>query len=341
MANIRIPRSWESPEIKPVEESVYHNRRKILKQLGFLTTGIALTPLLPGCSSDAPGVTEVPDTTEPPTINTGNSFTFPGMENFYPAELNNKYTLDRTLTKEFDATHYNNFYEFIHPEDLNIYNTFKYISAFDTRDWQISVEGLADNTGSFHLGDLITEMGLEERTYRHRCVEAWAMAVPWTGFSFEKLIRFFQPQNSATHILMTSFADPEQQIGVKTQDFYPWPYFEALSMAEAMNELAFIGTGLFGKPMPKQNGAPVRLIVPWKYGFKSIKSIVKIEFVDFSPKTFWNTAVPLEYGVVANVDPDVPHPRWSQATEIMIPNGSPRPTRKYNGYGEFVAHLYE
>ena len=155
MVNIKIPKPWESREIKPVDESIYLNRRKILKQLGLLTTGIAITPLLPGCSIDSSVSPELPELPEPPVTNSGNSFTFDGMDAFYPADQNSKYTLDRAITDEFDATHFNNFYEFISPDDFNIYNTFKYISAFDTRDWQIRVSGLADNTGMFHLGNLI------------------------------------------------------------------------------------------------------------------------------------------------------------------------------------------
>ena len=332
MTHIIRRKPWDGKGLKPVEERTYYSRREIIKQFGLVAGGIMATPFLSGCSED--------ENTGP--ANQGvNTFSFEGMDGFYPATLNPDYPLDRAITDERAATQYNNFYEFIHPEDPNIYNTYKYVQDFDTRDWKIEVSGLASNTGTFFLGDLIQAMGLEERTYRHRCVEAWAMAVPWTGFPLAKLIEFFQPENGATHIAMTSLANPSQMVGVRTQNWYPWPYFEALRMDEAMNELTFMATGLFGKPLPKQNGAPVRLVVPWKYGYKSIKSIVKMEFTSQQPGTFWNTAVPEEYGFLSNVEPFIPHPRWSQEREWLLPDpGNVVPTQRFNGYGEYVAHLY-
>lgn len=333
MPNIKIPKPWEDRSIKPVEEKTYYDRREIIKQLGLITGGMMAAPLFSACKEDPPTFDTTIGTNE-------NNFTFDGMDDLYPATLNSAYTLDRPVTDEFTATHYNNFYEFIHPDDPNVYNVFKYIGAFDTRDWKIEIAGLAQNTGAFFLGDIIKAMGLEERTYRHRCVETWAMAVPWTGFSLAKLIQFCQPENKATHIRMISYANAAQMIGVETQSFYPWPYFEGLRMDEAMNELAFMATGLFGKPLPKQNGAPLRLVVPWKYGYKSIKSIVKIEFTDAEPQTFWHLVTPSEADFLANVDPDIPHPRWSQEFERLIPNGETKATIKYNGYGDYVASLY-
>lgn len=331
MANIILPKAWERIASKATPENIYYNRREILKQMGIVTGGLLAGASLSSCESG-----EEPNEVITRDIN----FTFEGMDALYPAPRNTAYPLDREISNEHTVTHYNNFYEFIHPNDTNIYNVYKYINAFDTSDWTIEVSGKVKNKGVFHLGDLIKEMGLEERTYRHRCVEAWAMAVPWTGFPFSKLIEFFEPENSATHIRMESYANSDQMVGVATQDWYPWPYFEGLRMEEAMNELSFIATGLYGKPMPKQNGAPVRLVTPWKYGYKSIKSIVKMEFVNFQPETFWHTIAPDEYGFLSNVNPLVPHPRWSQAEERMIPDGDLRPTLLYNGYGDFVADLY-
>ncbi|MDH3649494.1 MAG: protein-methionine-sulfoxide reductase catalytic subunit MsrP [Saprospiraceae bacterium] len=335
MANIKIPKPWQDRYSRPIDENAYRNRRDILRDLGIVGAGLLGASLLTGCDKSS-------DNTGPETSIGSNDFTFEGMDALYPATRNSAYTLDRSLSDPYDVTHYNNFYEFIHPDDEdNIKEIYKYINTFDTRDWKIEIGGLVGRKGTFHLGDLITEIGLEERTYRHRCVEAWAMAVPWTGFSFAKLIEFLQPENGATHVRMETLANSVQMPGIDFQTWWPWPYFEALRIDEAMNELAFIATGLFGKPLPKQNGAPVRLVIPWKYGFKSIKSIIKIDFVNQQPETFWNKAVPSEYGFLANVDPGVPHPRWSQETEIMIIDGATRPTMKYNGYGEFVAHLYQ
>ena len=337
MAHIKILKPWERQHLKPIEEKTYFNRREILKQLGFATGGLlAGSTILSAC-----GESEPTPQIQSGIGGTGNNFTFDGMDELYPATFNPEYTLDRPLTDQQAAATYNNFYEFIHPDDPNVYNVFKYIGPFDTRDWQVEVSGLAGNTGVFHLEDIIKQMDLEERTYRHRCVEAWAMAVPWTGFPLSKLIEFFAPQNKATHIRMITYSNPDQMIGVATQDFYPWPYFEGLRMEEAMNELSFIATGIFGKPLPKQHGAPWRLVVPWKYGYKSIKSMVKIEFVDFEPETFWHQVAPIEFGFLSNVNPEIPHPNWSQATERLIPDNEIRQTVKYNGYGEYVAHMYE
>ena len=199
---------------------------------------------------------------------------------------------------------------------------------------------LVDRPKVYDLDDLVRRMPLEERLYRFRCVEAWAMAVPWTGFPMKALINEVQPKSSARYVRMVTFQRPEQAPGQKSQPWYPWPYFEALTMEEAMNELTLLGTGIYGHALPKQHGAPIRLVAPWKYGFKSIKSIVSIEFTDKQPPTFWNKLAPSEYDFWANVNPNVPHPRWSQATERLISTGERVPSQLYNGYGEYVAHLY-
>jgi len=183
-------------------------------------------------------------------------------------------------------------------------------------------------------------MPLEERVYRFRCVEAWAATVPWTGFPFRALIERVQPQSGAKYIRMTTALRPRQMVGVEEQPWYPWPYQEGLTIEEAMNDLCLLATGVYGKPMPKQNGAPIRLITPWKYGFKQLKSITSIEFTEEQPKTLWSTVTPAEYGFWANINPEVAHPRWSQATERVIPNNQRVPTRLFNGYAEWVADMY-
>jgi sulfoxide reductase catalytic subunit YedY len=182
-------------------------------------------------------------------------------------------------------------------------------------------------------------MPIEERLYRHRCVEAWAMAVPWTGFSLKQLIDLVEPKATATHVKFTTFFRPEQARRQILQS-EPWPYTEGLTIKEAMNELAFMAIGIYGHELPKQHGAPIRLVLPWKYGYKSIKSIVKIEFRDRQPTTFWNTRIPQEYDFLANVNPNIPHPRWSQASERMLGTGDRYATQMYNGYASYVAHLY-
>ena len=182
-------------------------------------------------------------------------------------------------------------------------------------------------------------MPVEERMYRLRCVERWAMAVPWTGFPLKALLDKVQPQPGAAYVKMTSFYKPFTALG-QLEFWEPWPYTEALTIKEAMNELAFMAVGIYGHPLPKQHGAPIRLVVPWKYGFKSIKSVVKIELVKSKPATFWNTLQGLEYDFQANVDPRIPHPRWSQAMEQMIGTGEKRRTQPYNGYGKYVGSLY-
>jgi sulfoxide reductase catalytic subunit YedY len=190
------------------------------------------------------------------------------------------------------------------------------------------------------IDDLLAKMPLEERVYRHRCVEAWSMAVPYSGFPMKALVDFARPLSSAKYVQMTTFQDPDVAGGQRAA-WYPWPYVEGLTMAEARHELAFIATGLYGKPIVKQNGAPLRLAVPWKYGFKHVKAIVRFEFTDQRPKSFWEVIQGSEYGFWANVNPGVPHPRWSQASERVLGLNEQVPTLLYNGYAEFVADLYK
>ncbi len=244
----------------------------------------------------------------------------------------------RPVTDELQNTTYNNFYE---------YGTSKSISdaaqALVTKPWSITIDGLVDAPLTLQFEDLMKKMPVEDRIYRHRCVEAWAMVVPWTGFALKDLIAMAKPKAEAKYVRFETFNDPKMAPGQEPGLFssFPWPYVEGLTVAEAMNDLSFIATGAYGKDLPKSMGAPLRLHTPWKYGFKSIKSIVKISFVAEQPMNFWQAIQSSEYGFWANVNPEVSHPRWSQATEEVLGTGERVPSVIYNGYGEFVADLYK
>lgn len=247
-----------------------------------------------------------------------------------------------TLTPEEAVTSYNNFYELGTGKGDPVKNA----DQLKTQDWTIEIEGHAEITGKFALEDIIKKQQLEERIYRLRCVEAWSMVIPWVGFSLAEMLKQFKPTSKAKYVEFISIHDPEN-LSAQSSLFstIDWPYKEGLRMDEAMNELSFMATGLYGKSLPNQNGAPIRLVVPWKYGFKSIKSIVKIRFVEDMPATTWNDIASNEYGFYANVNPNVDHPRWSQASERRLPssflNLKRIPTQMFNGYGEQVAHLYK
>jgi sulfoxide reductase catalytic subunit YedY len=208
------------------------------------------------------------------------------------------------------------------------------------RPWTVKIDGMVSKPIEIGLDDLLAKIPLEERLYRHRCVEAWSMAIPWSGFPMTKLVELAQPLSSAKYVKMETFLDRDMAPGQRAA-WYPWPYVEGLTMAEATNELAFLVTGAYGKPVSKSQGAPLRLAVPWKYGFKSIKSITHFTFTDQRPKTFWEALQASEYGFWANVNPQVPHPRWSQASEELIGIGERRPTLLFNGYADQVAQLYQ
>ncbi len=264
-------------------------------------------------------------------------------KNFFPAKTNEKYQIkDLPLTKESVATSYNNFYEFSLDKD----EVSKKVQDWNLdKNWAIEVAGLAGKKKSYSLEELIDLAGgsVEERIYRFRCVEAWSMVVPWTGFSLAALLKKLEPKKEAKFVKFTTFSDRKIGTNMAKQPAYPWPYTEGLTMEEAMHPLALIATGMYGKPLPKQNGAPLRLIVPWKYGFKSIKSIVKIELTAERPATLWNNLAPSEYGFYANVNPQVDHPRWSQASERVLDTSflpKRKPTLLFNGYQE-VANLYK
>ena len=239
-------------------------------------------------------------------------------------------------TSYADITHYNNFYEF---------STDKQAVAgraknFVTRPWTVEVTGLAHNPKTFDLDELLRIAPPEERVYRHRCVEAWSMVVPWVGFPLAKLLDLVQPTSQAKYVAFQSLADPNQMPNVRSGNVLDWPYVEGLRLDEALHPLTILATGLYGETLPPQNGAPLRLVVPWKYGFKGIKSVVKIHLSDAEPPTTWNLDNPREYGFYSNVNPEVDHPRWSQKTEQRIGEFGRRDTLMFNGYGEQVAGLY-
>lgn len=259
-------------------------------------------------------------------------------QGLYPAPLNPLYKdAGRAVTEEKDNTNYNNFYEF---------GTSKGIAAeaenLRIRPWEIAIDGLVDKPFVIGIDDLLKKVTLEERIYRHRCVEAWSMVVPWSGFPLKALVELAKPKAEAKYMRFETFNDPAMASGQQPGLFgsMPWPYVEGLTMAEAMNDLAFVVTGAYGKPVAKSMGAPIRIHLPWKYGFKSIKSIIKVSFVTERPISFWEQLQASEYGFWANVNPEVPHPRWSQASEQVLGTGERIDTQMYNGYGEFVASLY-
>lgn len=249
------------------------------------------------------------------------------------------YSTDEKTNSIVDVTTYNNFYEFGTNKD----DPYKNSKNFKTRPWSIEVSGHAEKTGVFNLEDFIKPHLLEERIYRMRCVEAWSMVIPWVGIPLAKIVKQFKPLSKAKYVRFETILDKENMIGQRYR-ILKWPYREGLTIAEATNPLSILAVGIYGYALPNQNGAPLRLIVPWKYGFKGIKSIVKMSFVEQQPRTSWEMAAPDEYGFYANVNPKVPHPRWSQARERRIGSGlfaEKIPTSMFNGYGEHVAHLYK
>jgi len=300
-------RGWEISASETTPESVFLDRRAFVAGAGALAAFASLARRARADEADP-------------------------SASLYPAKRNEAYALDRDVTPEKINLNYNNFYEF---------STSKHLSAdgLATRPWTVTIDGLVEKAQTFGIDDLIKSIGLEERLYRHRCVEAWSMAIPWTGFPLRALVDKARPLSSAKYVRFESFLDKKNAPGQRS--FMPWPYVEGLTIAEATNDLAFVVTGAYGKPLAKVQGAPIRLATPWKYGFKSAKSIVKVSFVDARPSTFWEILGPDEYGFWANVNPDVPHPRWSQASETLLTTGEMRPTLIFNGYGEQVAGLYK
>lgn len=248
---------------------------------------------------------------------------------------NSLYKVERDMTKESLATSYCNFYEFGSHKNIS-----GAAQKLVTSPWQIKIDGMVEQEKTIDFEDLMKKISVEERIYRHRCVEAWAMTVPWIGFPMSALLAEIKPTSGAKYVRFETFKDSAIASGQR-QFWYPWPYVEGITLAEAQNDMAFIATGIYGKSLPKQNGAPLRLVLPWKYGFKSIKSIVRITLTDERPVSFWEEIQKREYGFWANVNPEVAHPRWSQAEERLLGEDGKVPTRLFNGYGEFVADLYK
>ncbi len=313
---IKKKRGWEIPESRTTPERVYLNRRALIAGGGILAAGGFAAMFFNRSATGQASASEDPS------------------RGLYPAARNAGFAVDRPITPEEISTTYNNFYEF--GTDKSIYSS---AEALVTRPWEIRVDGLVEKEFTIGIDDLLARVTLEERVYRHRCVEAWSMVVPWTGFPVSQFLAIAKPLGSAKYLRMETFNDPEMASGQK-QFWYPWPYVEGLTMAEAANELAFLVTGAYGKPVAKSMGAPLRIHLPWKYGFKSIKSIVRFSFVEERPYSFWEELNSNEYGFWANVNPEVPHPRWSQANERDITTNERIPTVLYNGYGEYVAGLY-
>ena len=313
--NIRTPKEWELPESTVTDESIYRlrNRRDFIKTLGVGLAGAAIGTR--GLLAATAG--------------------FPDKENpLYPASA-------LKPTAYNFITSYNNFYEFgTDKGDPVVYAN----KGWKTDPWTVEITGLVRAPAKFSVNDLVAKLGgIEQRVYRHRCVEAWSMVVPWDGFPLAKLVALADPKPEAKYLKFTSFLDPKNAVGQKDSHF-GWPYVEGLRLDEATNELAFIATGIYGKAIPNQNGAPLRLVTPWKYGFKGIKSIVKIEFTDRAPYNTWQRLAPNEYGFYANVNPQVDHPRWSQSSERVIGAGifgGRQPTLMFNGYEKQVAALYK
>jgi sulfoxide reductase catalytic subunit YedY len=310
---LKSRRSWELPESAATPEDVYLNRRQWLKAAGF--TGLGIGAVLAGNGLMARSALAAIDG--------------------YPFPRNDAYELDRAITEEEEATTYTNFYEFGSSK-----NIWKKTDKMKADPWAVTIDGMVEKEMTIDAGDLVKMMGgAEERLYRHRCVEAWAMAVPWSGVPLANLMKIANPSKGAKYLRMETFLDPAVAPGQK-QSWYPWPYVEGVTIEEANNELAFLATGIYGKPLPNQNGAPIRLVTPWKYGFKCIKSISRFTFTDERPVSFWEQLAGKEYGFWANVNPGIPHPRWPQRTERLLGTGQRVSTQIFNGYREQVEPLY-
>ncbi|HKP23265.1 MAG TPA: protein-methionine-sulfoxide reductase catalytic subunit MsrP [Dongiaceae bacterium] len=314
---IKVKRGWEIPERLATPEHVFFSRRR------FLATSAAVgaMSILSACDEKQEAQAEASAAPDP-------------SASLYPVKRNETYKLDRDITDEQWATTYNNYYEFSSGKNLH-----EKAQALQVRPWVLTIDGMVGKPMQIGIDDLLKKMPLEERLYRHRCVETWSMAVPWSGFALKELVKLVEPKADAKYLQLETFMNPDVAREQATP-FYPWPYVEGLTIEEANNDLAFMVTGMYGKPVPKQNGAPLRIALPWKYGFKSGKALVKITFTDKRPVNFWQALQPAEYGFWANVNPEVPHPRWSQASERVLGSDEPRPTLLYNGYAEFVAPLY-
>jgi len=318
---IRIPKGWQIPEREATTEQAYLDRRKLLGGASAAAVefiGESLFPFL-----HAREASPFRERAESRPV--------------FAARRNPEYKVDRPVTAEEIATSFNNYYEFTLRKD----KVKELAKDFPVRPWEIEIRGLVEKPRKLDVDDLLRRFVLEERVYRHRCVEAWSMVVPWVGFPVKRFVEWCRPLAKARYVRMVSFLRPSEAVGQRAATNYPWPYHEGLTLAEATNELTLLVVGMYGKVLPNQNGSPLRLIAPWKYGFKGIKGITRFEFVESQPPTFWSTVNPHEYDFWAIVDPHKPHPRWSQATELVVETRHRIPTVLYNGYGQYVAHLYK
>lgn len=346
--HVKRPKPWDRAARTPTPEDVYLDRRRFLKTA--LVAAVAPSVLLEtaakaaGVSRKALAAAVEPGSAVDDAVARGAGPSpvyqrlmekkFPHV---WPAKRNLHYKVpERPLTARRWAEGYNNFYEFTTAKPV----VHKLVDAYLPIPWTIRVHGLCEKPRTFDLDDLIKGFDQEERVYRHRCVEAWAMTVPWTGFPLKKLLDKVRPLSKAKFVRFKSIVRPKQMPGVAPQPWYPWPYFEGLRLDEAMHPLTLVVTGLYGKAVPKQNGAPVRIVVPWKFGYKSPKLVQEIELVEKQPDTFWHHTVPSEYGFYSNVDPNSTHQRWSQQTERLLGEDRRVRTMLYNGYAHEVAHLY-
>jgi sulfoxide reductase catalytic subunit YedY len=316
---------FDEDNITPPE--LYFNRRAFIKA-GAIAAAVGATAWAYRRINGLP-----PPTVEQPALAGLELATTTASD--YPPAIAKAFRTDEEKTPFQSITHYNNFYEFSTDKD----GVADAIGNFSTRGWKIVVDGLVGKPTTFDMDDIRKISPPEERVYRMRCVEAWSMVIPWAGFPLAKLLNRVEPNSAAKYVAFTTLLDPKMMPGQRT-DVLQWPYVEGLRMDEAMHPLTLLTTGLYGRELPVQDGAPVRIVIPWKYGFKGIKSIVKIRLVDQQPATSWNQYAPNEYGFHANVNPNHAHPRWSQATEQRIGESGRRPTLMLNGYGEQVAGLY-
>ncbi|HEU5098704.1 MAG TPA: protein-methionine-sulfoxide reductase catalytic subunit MsrP [Roseiflexaceae bacterium] len=315
-----------SSEITP--ERLFRSRRQFMRSAAALIGGGAL---LAACGAEVP-----PSASSQPTAGAGGNTGAAGPTAMSAQSDGTTDELGDKLTDYESVTGYNNYYEFTTDKE----GVAALAKNFKTTPWTVAVGGLVGKPKTYTIEDLLKNFSQEERIYRHRCVEGWSMVIPWTGFPLAKLLQEVEPIAQAKYVRFETVMRPEEMPGQES-GWYTWPYVEGLRLDEAMNDLALLVTGVYGKPALPQNGAPLRLAVPWKYGFKSIKSIVKIDLVADQPSSLWMNAAPNEYGFYANVNPDVPHPRWSQSTERRIGEFSRRKTLPFNGYADKVAHLYD
>ena len=319
MFGIKIFTDWDIPENNITPEEIYLNRRKFLGNVGKLGGNILALSTLSNLLN-------------PKEVFSVNSFSNESISQ----NENNLTDLRDKITSEALTSSYNNFYEFgTNKSDISFL-----AKKLPVENWKIKIEGLVHEPRILDVDKIIQAMPLEQRVYRLRCVETWSAIIPWSGFPLRELIKMSSPLSTARYIKFKTFVDPNIAPGQKNRFWEPWPYVESLSMSEAMHNLAFVAVGMYGHQLNPQNGAPIRLVVPWKYGFKSIKSIDVIEFVKDRPNTFWQTVSPLEYDFWANVEPDVPYAKWDQRFEVLLGKTKKEKTMLYNGYAAQVAKLY-